>query len=207
MSNVNRWMRETTKIRTLWLGMLAAGLFAFLLPGCPGSDDDDDSTAGDDDDATADDDDDATAGDDDDATADDDDVADDDDATAGDDDDAADDDDATAGDDDDTTPPVSFASDVMPLFSGCNCHMTGNPSAAFSLDPSAAYANMVDVAATTYASMDRIEPGDPERSFVLLKVRDATPPAGQQMPTGGPYLSQAEVDVIADWITEGAMDN
>jgi len=200
-----KWTTSATWMRTLGVSLLAVALLAFVLPGCPGGDDDD-SSAGDDDDATADDDD-ATA-DDDDATADDDDAtADDDDAA---DDDAADDDDddATAGDDDDdATPPASFTSDVMPLFAGCGCHMTGNPSAAFSLEANAAYANMVDVASTLHGSMDRVEPGDPENSFLLLKVREASPPAGDQMPPTGPYLGQAEIDTITQWINEGALDN
>ena len=196
-----RWIAIVKWMRTLGVGLLAAALLAFVLPGCPGDDDDDDSSTGDDDDATAGDDDDMA--DDDDATAGDDD----DDATAGDDDDMADDDDATAGDDDDATPPASFANDVMPLFAGCSCHMTGNPSAAFSLEANAAYANMVDVASTLMGSMDRVEPGDPENSFVLLKVRDASPPAGDQMPPPGPYLSQPEIDLITQWINEGALDN
>ncbi len=86
--------------------LFAFVLCFFILPGCPGNDDDD-STVGDDDDATVGDDDDATPGDDDDATPGDDDDAtpgDDDDATPGDDDDSGagdDDDDSGAGDDDD----------------------------------------------------------------------------------------------------------
>jgi hypothetical protein len=89
--------------------VLLAILFSlFILPGCPGNDDDDSTIADDDDDATPGDDDDTTSGDDDDATPGDDDDAtpgDDDDATPADDDDsgAGDDDDSSVGDDDDTT--------------------------------------------------------------------------------------------------------
>ena len=87
-------------VRVLYVFLLCL----FILPGCPGNDDDD-STVGDDDDATVGDDDDATPDDDDATPGDDDDAtpADDDDSGAGDDDDsgAGDDDDTTAGDDDD----------------------------------------------------------------------------------------------------------
>ncbi len=159
-----KWTTSATWMRTLGVSLLAVALLAFVLPGCPGGDDDD-SSAGDDDDATA------------------------------------------ADDDDAATPPASFTSDVMPLFAGCGCHMTGNPSAAFSLEANAAYANMVDVASTLHGSMDRVEPGDPENSFLLLKVREASPPAGDQMPPTGPYLGQAEIDTITQWINEGALDN
>lgn len=47
----------------------------------------------------------------------------------------------------------------------------------------------------------------PCQSVLAQKVR-ASPPYGRRMPYNGPpYLSTADVQLIADWIAEGARDN
>jgi len=181
---------------------------AALLIGCTGDDaDDDDSAGAADDDTTAGDDDDADDDAADDDTADDD--ASDDDTTAGDDDasdDDVSDDDTTAGDDD-TSATVSFTGDVLPIVAGCACHTNGNASSDLDFTPAAAYAELVDVPSVQHPSLDRVEPGDPEASFLVLKVREATPPAGDPMPPSGAELSAAEVSQIEQWISEGAANN
>lgn len=45
-----------------------------------------------------------------------------------------------------------------------------------------------------------ISPGDPENSVLFQKL-SATPPSGDRMPKGGPYLSSDELMMISDWIT------
>ena len=50
-------------------------------------------------------------------------------------------------------------------------------------------------------------PGRPCRSILYQKV-NAGPPFGGRMPLDGPpYLSDADLQRIADWIAEGARDN
>ena len=190
---------------SLTIALLAALLMATptLLTGCTGDDDDDSSDDDSGDDDVADDD---TTADDDDAS--DDDASDDDasDDDASDDDTTAGDDDTTAGDDD-TGSSVSFAGDILPLVAGCACHTGGNTSSDLDFTPSAAYAELVDVQSVQYPSLDRVEPGDPEASFLVLKVRESTPPAGDQMPPGGAELSAGEIAQIEQWINEGAANN
>jgi len=51
-----------------------------------------------------------------------------------------------------------------------------------------------------------IIPGSPDSSLLVKKI-SLTPPFGDRMPRGGPYLSDGEIQVIKTWIAEGAKDN
>jgi hypothetical protein len=49
-----------------------------------------------------------------------------------------------------------------------------------------------------------IGPGDPEHSYVINKVTDKNVCLGVRMPNGKTPLTAAEIQVIYDWICEGA---
>lgn len=51
-----------------------------------------------------------------------------------------------------------------------------------------------------------IVPGKPAESLLYQKVSQAMPPCGVQMPVGG-MLMPAELKLLSDWITAGAMNN
>jgi hypothetical protein len=51
-----------------------------------------------------------------------------------------------------------------------------------------------------------IVPGDPQSSYIIEKLQ-ANPRSGQQMPLQREPLSEADVELIAAWIREGAQDN
>jgi hypothetical protein len=52
-----------------------------------------------------------------------------------------------------------------------------------------------------------IVPGQPCESVLLQKVGEG-PPYGARMPLNGPtYLEDEDLEVISDWIFEGARDN
>ena len=59
----------------------------------------------------------------------------------------------------------------------------------------------------THASLDRVSPGHPEASYIILKLRGDPSITGERMPLGGPYLPSAEIDGIAAWIRAGAPRN
>ncbi len=46
--------------------------------------------------------------------------------------------------------------------------------------------------------------GKPEESFLYTKLTD-DPPFGKQMPRGKKKMTQEEIDVIKEWIAEGAV--
>ncbi|MFQ5640653.1 MAG: hypothetical protein ACE5IR_21955 [bacterium] len=51
----------------------------------------------------------------------------------------------------------------------------------------------------------RVAPGDPDGSYIIQKISSDSPKFGRRMPLDGPpYLSQADIQLIRDWITEGA---
>ena len=52
--------------------------------------------------------------------------------------------------------------------------------------------------------MQRVEAGDPDSSYIIRKLEGAPGITGQQMPFGGPYLPQSTINVIRQWITNGA---
>lgn len=52
----------------------------------------------------------------------------------------------------------------------------------------------------------RVAPGDPDNSYLIQKL-EGTASVGEQMPLGMTPLPQASIDVIRQWILEGAVDD
>ncbi|MFQ5641359.1 MAG: hypothetical protein ACE5IR_25550 [bacterium] len=58
------------------------------------------------------------------------------------------------------------------------------------------------------APVMRVLPGDPDGSYLIQKISSASPKSGSRMPLDGPpFLSQNAIQLIRDWIEEGAPDN
>lgn len=109
---------------------------------------------------------------------------------------------------------ISFSADVQPILRGqtpnpgCGCHMPTDP------DPIGIETTGLDL--STYEglraggvnSLDGIVvPGQPCDSLLWMKV-SAGPPFGSRMPFNGPpFLDDAALQIISDWIAEGARDN
>ncbi len=105
----------------------------------------------------------------------------------------------------------SFAQHVRPIFqSNCGgCHDGGgsNLPGSMNLDGNA-YLAMVNVPSLQAASFMRIRPYDADSSYVYHKIKTtSTVRTLERMPDGGPYLSDATIDTIRTWITEGALNN
>jgi hypothetical protein len=100
---------------------------------------------------------------------------------------------------------------------GCTTHHSGaNPSGGLDMSTKAkAYADLVNVKSTTPSGEkpacpagDRVVPGSASTSLLYLKVSEAAPPCGTQMPASGPpYLTTADQALIATWINDGAKNN
>jgi hypothetical protein len=87
-------------------------------------------------------------------------------------------------------------------FSGC--HGGSSPAQGMDLSAGMAYSNIVNIASGEQPSIDRIEPNDPERSYLYLKVIDDPSITGSRMPRGAPALAQELLDLLRDWIERGA---
>jgi hypothetical protein len=68
---------------------------------------------------------------------------------------------------------------------------------------------MVQIPSMEMPTMRRVEPGDPDRSYLYHKITGTQADvggSGDPMPKGG-RLSDAEIQTIRDWIAQGALDN
>ena len=83
------------------------------------------------------------------------------------------------------------------------CHGGAGAQQGLRLDPGFSYSNLVNVASPRDANLIRVIPGDPDSSFIVQKL-EGTQPLGDRMPQGGPYLPQSTIDVIRQWILNGA---
>lgn len=106
---------------------------------------------------------------------------------------------------------VSFSQNVVGVLGQhcavTGCHIPGSPPNGLVMTPSQAYQNLVGVSVVESTGL-RVDPGDAADSYIYLKVTD-TAPVGTQMPppSTGDSLSSAEIDIIRDWINQGALQN
>jgi hypothetical protein len=91
---------------------------------------------------------------------------------------------------------VSFALDVLPLFQQ-ECTVCHGGSGGLFLDTYAGVIAGGDSGAV-------VVPGDPDASLLPQRLDGSIPP---QMPLDGDPLSGPEIDIIRQWILEGALDN
>lgn len=83
------------------------------------------------------------------------------------------------------------------------CHTGTAPASNLDLSATVAYANVVGVPAVQRPGLHRVAPGDPERSYLVKKMRGDADISGSRMPPGGPYL-EAQVRLVSDWVRRGA---
>jgi hypothetical protein len=109
---------------------------------------------------------------------------------------------------------ISFSLDIRPLMNrprgeaGCSCHTptNGNPSGiALGGLNLGSYQSLRQGGRVSGSEL--VVEGDPCASVIMEKVSD-TPSFGARMPLDGPpYLSHDEIQLLHDWIAEGARDN
>lgn len=104
-------------------------------------------------------------------------------------------------------PPPSFASDVQPILdANCHCHVDAVPAPA-ELSFTDAYANLVNMASTEAAGLDRVEPGSPGDSYLWHKINGthaSVGGSGDPMPAPGGGLDAGSLATIEAWISGGA---
>ena len=93
-----------------------------------------------------------------------------------------------------------------PACATSGCH--SGPGAPDGLDLSAgsAYADIVNVASVQMPNLRRIRPGNPDASYLVRKI-EGIGIVANRMPLGGPPLSAQQIDLIRQWVTEGAENN
>jgi hypothetical protein len=83
------------------------------------------------------------------------------------------------------------------------CHAGAGAPVGLRLDAANSYALLVGVASVEVPSLQRIRPGAPDTSYLIQKIQ-GTNAVGDRMPRGGPYLPQATIDIIRQWVANGA---
>lgn len=86
-----------------------------------------------------------------------------------------------------------------------NCHTGANAPRGLRLDSEDnSYAFLVNQAADEIPDLMRVNPGNPDLSYIIKKLEGASDIVGGRMPLGGPYLSETQIKQVRDWITNGA---
>ena len=99
--------------------------------------------------------------------------------------------------------PATWSSHIQPLFRQkcAGCHLDGVRQGGYSTDTP----TLLRVPGVSQGSgLQLVVPGDPEQSFLYLKLAERNPPLGAQMPEAGPPLSAAGLQLVYRWIAEGA---
>jgi len=83
------------------------------------------------------------------------------------------------------------------------CHVGPGPAAGLDLGPGSSYAATVRVPSSQRADLARIEPYEPDRSYLIKKVRGDADVSGSAMPLTG-TLSVEQRSLLVDWVRRGA---
>lgn len=82
------------------------------------------------------------------------------------------------------------------------CHSGPNPQMGMDLTRELFYAAIVDEASTENPALKRVDPGHPELSYLVKKIKGDPGIVGAQMPLIGDRLTEEEVDAIVQWISK-----
>jgi hypothetical protein len=106
------------------------------------------------------------------------------------------------------TAAILFASQIQPIFTtncvNAGCHPGGG--APFSLQDGSSYGRLVNVPASTgpCAGDMRVLPFSANGSALVKRIEGT---CGNQMPLGGTPLAAGDIQLIRDWINQGARNN
>ena len=84
------------------------------------------------------------------------------------------------------------------------CHAGAAAPLGLRLDAGNSFVNLVGVSSRQVGSLLRVDPGDPDRSYLVRKL-EGSAAEGERMPLGGPPVPQATIDFVRQWISDGAL--
>lgn len=118
------------------------------------------------------------------------------------------DDPGDAGDVDAPTTEITLAQISGQIFApNCafsGCHGGGSPQANMSLEAEFVAGEIIGIASTERPEFKRIDPGNPDDSYLLMKLRGDSRITGGQMPLGGGTLPAELLEMVREWIAGGA---
>lgn len=90
-----------------------------------------------------------------------------------------------------------------PTCTTTGCHAGAAAPLGLRLEAGVSYAQLVGVPSVEVPGLLRVAPGDPDASYLVQKI-EGSAEVGDRMPLGGPPLPRATIDVIRQWIVDGA---
>ena len=121
---------------------------------------------------------------------------------------------ASSSGDESTTmiPVVDYATQIQPIWNfQCTCHLQGMSGTmvapTLTLNMQVSYDELVGMPSMAVPGLDRIQPADPDASYLWHKIHDTQLDVGgngTEMPPGA-VLPEADVQLIEDWIRGGAL--
>lgn len=92
----------------------------------------------------------------------------------------------------------------------CVCHVGAAAPLGLVLDSAATFDLLVGTPSAQMSDLFRIEPGNPDDSYLIRKLEGGPSISGFQMPPtelGEQHLPQETIDLVREWIAAGALDN
>ena len=107
------------------------------------------------------------------------------------------------------TATVSFAQQIQteiltPACASCHTDAGRTPAGGLNLRAGASYASLVGVASSAKPGAIRVIVGNPSGSYLVQKLEGAADIVGLRMPRNPPFLTDAQVSLIRQWIQNGA---
>jgi mono/diheme cytochrome c family protein len=93
-----------------------------------------------------------------------------------------------------------------PTCATSGCHRGAGAPQGLQLDEANSYGLLVGVASSEDPGVLRVAAGDPNNSYLIQKL-EGTASVGGQMPLNGTPLEQSVIDIVRQWISDGAIDD
>jgi hypothetical protein len=90
-----------------------------------------------------------------------------------------------------------------PTCAALGCHDRLAKQESQQLTAGVAYSQTVGHPSVEMPSLLRVAPGDPANSYLYRKITGSGI-TGDRMPQGGPFLADAQIKLVRDWIRRGA---
>ncbi len=92
---------------------------------------------------------------------------------------------------------------LTPNCTAIGCHDAFVRQSDLTLVAGEAYVQIVNRPSVEFPSLDRVEPGDPQRSYLYRKIIGEGI-TGDRMPAASPPLPEASIALVREWIRRGA---
>lgn len=92
-----------------------------------------------------------------------------------------------------------------PICAQAGCHVGASAQQGLMLDSvDNSFQDLVEIASTEAPSILRVDPGNPDNSYLVHKIEGRSTIVGAQMPLNQPALSGPQITAIRTWIQNGA---